>query len=122
VKSAAIPTDAIMAACGRFEEDHPFQKDGRGGIFESPKGVKFKSPPRDQFHGKRSNQKTPEHADSCFLNARVRLGGFFADGFHYDCTRGKSAYSGRFKNCHKAEADYAGRPHLNVYPNDFIRE
>jgi hypothetical protein len=63
----------------------------------------------------------PEHNEVCFLNARVRLGGFYADGFHYDCMRRKARYEGRFANCHNVEANYTGRPHLNVYPNDYIR-
>jgi hypothetical protein len=114
-------TEAIRAVCARFEASHPFARRGRGGIFENLRGVQFAAPGRNDFHGKRSNLRTDPHNNDCFLNARVRLGGSFADGFHYDCTRGKSNYEGVFKNCHDAEAHYMGKPHLNVFPNDFIR-
>jgi hypothetical protein len=120
IGNSAVTDDAIKAACRRFEMHHPFQRQGKGGSFESPKGIRFTAPPRNWFHGQRAENITGDHNEACFLNARMRLGGAFADGFHYDCTRGNS-HSGYFKNCHGAERHYQGSPHLNVYPNDFIR-
>ncbi len=117
VRNAPHPTVAITNACARFVDHHPFNLRGRGGSFESPHGVKFTVPGRQDFHGRRTQIKAIGHNDVCFLNARVRLGGFFADGFHYDCTRGASNYAGLFPNCHNEKAYYTGRPHLNVYPN-----
>ncbi len=121
VRNVGIPADAIKAACTRFESHHPYKKHGRGGCFKSGLGVEFKAPGRNSFHGRRALTKASGHNEACFLNARVRLGGSLPDGFHYDCTRGNFVYAGTFRNCHDAEAAYRGRPHLNVYPNDFIR-
>jgi hypothetical protein len=122
VRAAADPAQAIRQACGRFENHHPFVKVGKKqGAFTNGGGVQFTAPGRHDFHGRRGARRQGEHTDYCFLSARTRLGGPFQDGFHYDCTRGATRYGGRFSNCHDAEGDYQGRPHLNVYPNDFIR-
>lgn len=122
VRAASDPAQAIRRACDRFEEHHPFAKVGRRqGAFSNDAGVRFTAPGRHDFHGRRATRREGQHTDYCFLSARTRLGGPFQDGFHYDCTRGQTNYSGRFRNCHDAEDDHRGRPHLNVYPNDFIR-
>jgi hypothetical protein len=121
-RNADNPTEAILEACRRFEAQFPFTRTGKKkGGFSSRKGVRFESPARDGFHGKRASKKSAPHDEGCFLNSRVRLGGFFADGFHFDCSVPNAIYSGRFSNCHNKENAYVGRPHLNVYPNDFIR-
>jgi hypothetical protein len=122
VRTASDPGQVIRQVCSRFEEHHPFAKVGRRqGAFSNDAGVRFTAPGRQEFHARRTAKREGQHNDHCFLNARTRLGGPFQDGFHYDCTGGRTNYSGRFKNCHNAEDDYRGRPHLNVYPNDFIR-
>jgi hypothetical protein len=121
VRTSASPAEAISTACSRFEAVHPYTKHGRGGSFESAKGVRFAAPGRNEFHGSRPLKKPEDHKESCFLNARTRLGGFFADGFHYDCTHGQGPYKGRFRDCHDQEGWHTGKPHLNVFPNDFIR-
>lgn len=122
VRTASDPAQAIRQACNRFEEHHPFAKVGtRQGAFSNGAGVRFTAPGRQDFHGRRAARREGQHTDYCFLSARTRLGGPFQDGFHYDCTRGQANYSGRFRNCHGAADDYQGRPHLNIYPNDFIR-
>lgn len=121
-KNSESPTEAILEACRRFETAFPFIRTGRKkGGFTSRKGVRFESPARDGFHGKRAAKKIEPHNEGCFLNCRVRLGGSFADGFHFDCSLPNRIYSGQFRNCHNADGPYQGRPHLNVYPNDFIR-
>ncbi|MGH6848593.1 MAG: hypothetical protein ACREC0_14525 [Methylocella sp.] len=119
---APSPAEAIDVACKRFVREHPFTLRGRGGIFENRDRVKFKAPGRENFHGRRETVSRGQgHDERCFLNSKVRLGGYFVDGFHYDCTRGESSYCGTFNNCHDATTFYKGRPHLNVYPDDFIR-
>ena len=122
IVDARSPAEAVNQACKRFLRQHPFTQHGRGGIFTSKDHVEFKAPGRDNFHGRRAIASRGQgHDERCFLNARVRLGGYFVDGFHYDCTRGEFNYCGTFSNCHSAISSYTGRPHLNVYPNDFIR-
>lgn len=115
------PGNIIDRACERFLARHPRRRDGKGVIFENYSGVEFKTPPRSDFHGNRSKVANElGHNAKCFLTARLRMGGHYADGFHYDCRRG-SSYSGHFKNCHDAEEYYKGNPHLNIFPNDYIR-
>jgi hypothetical protein len=121
IKEADIPAAAISAACAQFERHHPFQRSGSGGVFCNSGGVNFKAPGRNAFHGKRPVMLAGEHNEYCFLNARFRLGGYLADGFHYDCTKGDSNYSGRFSTCHLKYDAYRGNPHLNIYSNNFIR-
>lgn len=122
IKGDHVPSDVIKDACLDFERKHPYAKAGmRQGRFENLAGVEFVAPGRADHHGRRALKVGNGHNEACYLNARLRLGGAFADGFHYDCTRQRRAYSGIFGNCHDAEASYTGRPHLNVYPNDFIR-
>lgn len=122
-RNSVNPTEAILEACKRFEHDFPFKKTGKKkGGFTNRKGVRFESPARDGFHGKRAEKPIAPHTEECFLNARTRLGGAFADGFHFDCSVNGGIYSGTFANCHKANDKYVGRPHLNVYPNGFIRD
>lgn len=121
-KNTQNPTEAILQACKRFEDQFPYQRTGRRrGGFENRRNIRFETPTRDGFHGKRAAQLANPHNEACFLNSRLRLGGFFVDGFHFDCTARGGAHSGRFENCHDREDIYEGRPHLNVYPNDFIR-
>lgn len=57
----------------------------------------------------------------CLFNGLLRIGGAIRDGFHYDCTRSGGKYAGDFANCHNEIISKAGKPHLNVYPNDYIR-
>lgn len=121
VKTSPNPTKAIWTACQRFETAHPYKKHNSGGSFVSAKGVRFAAPGRNIFHGARRTKRLEDHQETCFLNARIRLGGFYADGFHYDCTCGDDPHKGYFPDCHDREDWYAGRPHLNVFPSDFIR-
>ena len=122
VREAVNPTEAILSACNQFEKHHPYVKTGKKqGRFTNPEGTDFVAPGRQIFHGRRTDKIESDHNEHCFLNARVRLGGAFADGFHYDCSRGSGNYVGAFSNCHDVVGKYAGKPHLNVYPHDFIR-
>lgn len=106
---------------GNFETTFPFNKKrGAAGFFANSRNVEFRSPGRDLHGVLRSH--THEHAHSCFLNAFLRVGGQIKTGFHYDCCQkdGK-AHGGSFPNCHDERVERQGKPHLNVFPNDFIR-
>jgi len=117
--SADAPAERIRAACMRIEQSHPFTKPG-GGSFYDRRGVRFKVPGR-ALHGSKATVGDG-HLPSCLLNSRLRLGGHSDAGFHYDCTQGSNGVlSGAFPNCHGACREYAGHPHLNIYPNDFLR-
>jgi len=82
-------------------------------------GVRFCMPGR-HLHG--IARPSEGHPVSCFLNGLLRLGGAIKDGFHYDCTKGGQPLTGTRQNCHGELGPYTGRPHLNIAPNDFIRE
>jgi len=112
--------DAVRTATQQFSSQYERRPDGRGSVFIDDSKVQFKAPPRNVFHGHRPTKANENgHNVGCFINARIRLGGYYADGFHYDCTRG-SCLEGQFSNCHDYSAKYRGRPHLNIFPNDFI--
>jgi hypothetical protein len=113
------PGKFIRERCEQFEQEHPFVKvGGRTGRFTDRRGIFFDLPGR-ALHGEKSS--ILGHPNECYLSAKLRIGGPFDDGFHFDCTRGGGAYAGSFANCHGAVDTYRGNPHLNVYPNDFIR-
>lgn len=121
VTNSDSPLDFVEKACEKFLRTHPRQLDGKGYVFENKSGVQFKTPSRTDFHGKRpASPNENGHKGACYLTSRLRLGGCYPDGFHYDCRKGAN-YSGVFRNCHDAEAFYKGTPHLNVFPNDYIR-
>jgi hypothetical protein len=101
---------------------HPRRKDGKGFIFEDDANIQYKSPPREHFHGSAPNESAQNgHKLRCFLTAKLRLGGYYSGGFHYDCTRGAGPLNATLCNCHGISGPYKGKPHLNIYPNDFVR-
>lgn len=104
-----------------FEEVFPYPKPEGPAAYENTKGVRFKSPGRD-LHGI-AWKVADGHHHSCFLNAKFRFGGPIKEGFHYDCTRGaKGKLAGGFDDCHGGgKKSWSGNPHLNIFPNDFIR-
>lgn len=113
--------DFIRAACDRFEQSYPYQRAGRRtGKFVNPRGVDFSMPGR-ALHGNLWEGERKDHTEFCILNSRIRLGAAYDGGFHFDCTARGKAYAGDLDNCHDAREPYRGRPHLNVYPNDYIR-
>jgi hypothetical protein len=120
VQSSVASNTAVYAK--EFLTAHERRSDGRGFVFVDDSGIQFKSPPRNLFHGLRPAKVNENgHNAKCFLNSRVRLGGYYEDGFHYDCTRG-TRLEGSFYNCHNECSTYRGDPHLNIFPNDFIRK
>jgi len=113
------PRDRIKSACQRIEESHPFTKQ-RGRFFLDEKGVRFQAPGR-ALHGFKVAMGSG-HLEQCLTNEHLRLGGGIPRGFHFDCTIGeKGNLSGKFPNCHDTVTLATGRPHLNIYPNDFVR-
>jgi hypothetical protein len=112
---------AASYADKKFFASHEKRSDGKGFVFVDNSGIRFKSPPRNTFHGHRPTKANENgHNARCFISSRVRLGGYYEDGFHYDCTRG-SRLDGSFYNCHDECSRYRGDPHLNIFPNDFIK-
>lgn len=111
----------ILGRCSEFEKKHQFLPSRKGGgFFVNDRGIQFRSP-RRALHGFRRHVKEKDHKADCFYNAALRLGGGISSSVHYDCTRNGKEYSGCFLNCHDAKDYYEGKPHLNVYSNDFIR-
>lgn len=88
--------------------------------FEDDRGIAFKSPGNAR-HAFARPGASGQHRHSCLLAGHERLGAPYDRSFHYDCTKGDRPLSGRFSNCHDVEAAYAGRPHLNIAPNDYVR-
>jgi hypothetical protein len=124
------PSETIKSECISFQHSYPLKKlhdtigrssnERNNKYFEDDHGVWFASPGR-ALHGRRQNQVEAPHSQLCFLNSRLRLGGVYRDGFHYDCTKSGKVHKGNFCNCHNVNADYKGNPHLNIYPDDYIR-
>lgn len=111
----------IREACNRFERSYPFQKAGRRtGKFVNSRGIDFSMPGR-ALHGNLWEGERKDHTELCMLNSRLRLGAPYDGGFHFDCTAAGEPYVGDLDNCHDANQRYRGHPHLNVYPNDYIR-
>lgn len=120
--SCPDPHAAIRKACGAVEVAHPFvpKGDRRSARFVNGAKVEFTMPGRD-LHA-RAWKLGAGHQPRCFLNARLRLSGPIADGFHYDCYApyGREL-RGEFSNCHQVVTTYRGNPHLNIAPNDAVR-
>ncbi|MDA9450762.1 hypothetical protein [Bradyrhizobium sp. CCBAU 21360] len=111
----------IRDACSRFEQAFPYQRDRRNsGKFVNGRGIDFYMPGR-AMHGNIWDGETGNHTNECYLGARLRLGAPFNDGFHFDCCHNDGPYMGELENCHDEKKRYRGHPHLNIYPNDFIR-
>lgn len=108
----------LEGACRSFEAHFPFSKKGgsKTGNFANGRDVWFSTPGR-HLHGPASLS----HANICFLNGILRIGGAIEDGFHYDCTKRGDTHEGTFENCHGELVKKSGKPHLNVYPNDYVR-
>ena len=107
-----------------FDSDVPYLpiEDGaKVRAYRNSKDVRFKSPGRE-LHG-HVYKSTPPHSERCFLGGKIRLGGAVRDGFHYDCVKARKVlYGGTFIDCHCQEVTIPHRSHLDVFPNDFIRE
>lgn len=62
------------------------------------------------------------HPLTCLLSGRRRLGAPYDPVFHYDCVKGREPIRALFFGCHEDAAVKVGRPHLNIAPNDFVRD
>lgn len=104
-----------------FEERYPFhKKKNSSGFFVNANSVEFRSPGRD-LHGV-THANSGDHNHLCFLNGSLRIGGQIRTGFHYDCCqRDGKPHGGTFMGCHAQDLRRHGKPHLNVYSNDYIR-
>ncbi|HLL32228.1 MAG TPA: hypothetical protein VK403_14665 [Allosphingosinicella sp.] len=116
---APDPRAMIAGACHRIENLHPFRKPGGASFFDD-RAIRYKMPGR-ALHGA-PRLAGGDHQPTCLINGHLRLGGASLIGFHYDCTRGeKGRLVDNLPNCHSAIARLEGNPHLNIYPNDYIR-
>lgn len=122
--SAQNPKEFLRQACEKFENRFPFLRhdDGIQPAFMNDREMIFCAPGRHILHGRKTAIGEVSHTIRCFLNARLRLGGMIADGFHYDCVKRKGKHTGNNPNCHDALVDCEGSKYLNMYPNDFIRK
>ncbi|WP_395944468.1 hypothetical protein [Brevundimonas sp.] len=116
---AGNPAEKVQTACREIEARHPFKPKGSDKGFRDDADVIFRSPGRD-LHGRLWEKPGEGHDARCALNGWFRLGGPIASGFHFDCTR-PPRLEGRFCNCHGAEGEFVGKPHLNIAPNDYVR-
>jgi len=113
--------DFIREACDRFERSYPYERAGnKTGKFVNSRGIDFSMPGR-ALHGNLWEGERKDHTKFCVINSRIRLGAPYDGGFHFDCTASGERYTGDLDNCHDARRRYRGHPHLNVYPNDYIR-
>lgn len=120
LKDERNPKQYLHDQCAEFERSFPFKRKNRTtSHFVNDEGVSFVA--TRVPHGQRWAANDASHDAECYFNASLRLGGGTSASAHYDCTRGRGPYKGTFKNCHDQEDDYTGKPHLNVYSNDFIR-
>lgn len=103
-----------------FERHHPRTPVGTyvKPCFVDSKKIEF-HPPGSARHA--FARSTNEHPETCFLSGRRRLGAPYDHAFHYDCMSGNGKLRGVFWGCHGGQSAYAGNPHLNVAPNDFVR-
>ena len=83
------------------------------------RNIEYHSPGKS-LHG--ISRASAGHLKECLIAGKIRLGAPFSPGFHYDCIRGTAYLSGMFWGCHEAQSIKNGRPHLNIAPNDHIRE
>jgi hypothetical protein len=88
--------------------------------YRDDRGIWFRSPGNARHAFARPDTGNT-HRYSCLLAGRERLGAPYDRAFHYDCVKGDTALTGRFTNCHDISAGYAGSPHLNIAPNDYVR-
>jgi len=104
-----------------FEMSFAYSKPEVPAAYENGRRIRFKSPGRE-LHGV-AWKVSDGHLPSCFLNAKFRFGGPIKNGFHYDCTSGATdKLVNEFDNCHcSGKKMWRGNPHLNIFPNDFIR-
>jgi hypothetical protein len=123
VRRQPRPHEYVRKRCKAFEATLDSTRHGRGGrSYVNGAGVVFSAPGR-ALHGSFHFDGGGRHNSKCHLTALARIGGAIADGFHYVCTaRNGGPHSGAFANCHDEIAAFNGQPHLNVYPNDFIRQ
>lgn len=119
--TSARDSNFIKEACDRFERRYPYKRTGKKtGKFVNSRGVDFAMPGR-ALHGNLWEAERGDHTEFCLLNSRMRLGAPYDGGFHFDCTANGEMYVGNLENCHGGIRRYRGHPHLNVYPNDYIR-
>lgn len=129
VGAALDPEAAVREFAADFELTHPSTAEEPEGHrrkrsfgFTDDRGIFFRSPGRDR-HAFARIAPGGEHPPACLLSGRRRLGAPYDPAFHYDCSRaGGATLDGAFHGCHEPPSPRSGNRHLNIAPNDFVRE
>jgi hypothetical protein len=114
--------ETLRAHVNMLDQQYPMRPDDDyKGFFVDDRGIRFKVPGRVKHAFARAEQSG--HDVTCLLSGRRRLGAPFDAGFHYDCSKGSGNLYGQFFSCHGKEKEaMKGNPHLNIAPNDYVRE
>ena len=89
-------------------------------FFQGRNRIIFRSPGKAR-HGMAPSLADPEHEASCAVRGRFRFGAYFDPCFHYDCDippRRKIS----FYQCHGDNVEWTKRSHVNIAPNDNVRQ
>ena len=85
------------------------------------RGIVFRSPGSGMRHGLAPVWGDGSHTATCVIRGRIRFGVPFDPRFHYDCqipNRGRI----KFPGCHEPKTVDRNHQHVNVAPNDNVRE
>ena len=107
---------------GKLQMSARLEAGARRTSFTDERGLRFETLQKaGSRHGGLISAKTPHNA-VCFLKGHLRLGVPFHSAFHYDVTgRDGARVHKEMPDCHGHMEMRTGNPHVNIYPNDFIR-
>lgn len=93
-------------------------------LFRSPGGLEARPCERGGArHGVPKLDPTKGHFVNCCLGSVLRFGIPFDFRFHYDVLArgGANVQNQELPDCHGMRCERTGSPHLNIYPNSYIR-
>lgn len=88
--------------------------------FIGDRGIIFRSPAKAR-HGLAPIWEDGTHEPSCVIRGRIRFGMSFDPRFHYDCEMGNRRVK-TLPGCHERQTVRRDRRHVNVAPNDNVRQ
>ncbi|BBI19225.1 hypothetical protein EKJ_00720 [Qipengyuania flava] len=111
----------LSVASNEFRRHHPSKKIGQRHrrCFVDDRKIEFHPPGNARHAYARANYGS--HPRSCLLNGRRRLGFPYDRAFHFDCASGDRKLVAEMASCHGETQRFEGSPHLNVAPNDNVR-